>query len=291
MDDVITVGLDGTAESLAAALWAAREAQACGGKLRMLHARVLLGTEQGGADDEEWDRWTKKITEEAARLLTEEYPRLGISTVLAVGDPEEVLLTAAEESRMLVLGSQGLGRVASYVLGAVGLRVVARSVAPTVLVRAADGHVGAGPEPSDSSVLLGASLDEEAEDVWAFAFAYADRHGLGVHAVHARQLPPYAHAAQSTAPAPRLVEGAVYQAERELNALLAPWREKYPRVRVRGSVRVDSASRALTRESARASVLVVGRRARPGSLGPQVGHVLQAVAHHAPCPLAVVPHR
>ncbi|NDZ98224.1 universal stress protein, partial [Streptomyces sp. SID10116] len=36
--------------------------------------------------------------------------------------------------------------------------------------------------------------------------------------------------------------------------------------------------------------LVVGRRARRAPVGARIGSVAHAVLHHAPCPVAVVPH-
>lgn len=45
MKDLITVGLDGTLQSLSAALWAAREAELRKARLRLLHAWIQLGPE------------------------------------------------------------------------------------------------------------------------------------------------------------------------------------------------------------------------------------------------------
>ncbi|MFS4095412.1 universal stress protein [Streptomyces sp. AF1A] len=50
-----------------------------------------------------------------------------------------------------------------------------------------------------------------------------------------------------------------------------------------GAERIVDASRE-------ASLLVVGRRTRTSPLGTHVGHVAHAVLHHAPAPVAVVPH-
>lgn len=59
MKDLITVGLDGTLQSLSAALWAAREAELRKARLRLLHAWILLGREPTGAPptEAEEDHW------------------------------------------------------------------------------------------------------------------------------------------------------------------------------------------------------------------------------------------
>ncbi|WP_263171993.1 universal stress protein [Streptomyces sp. SCSIO ZS0520] len=339
MNADITVGLDGTPESLAAADWAAREARARGAGLRLLHAWVLLepegapGDSRTGVAEEDRNHWAKKTVTDAEHLLEEAYPGLPLSTELVAADPESALLDAARECALLVLGSQGLGRTASYLLGAVALRVVARSAAPAVLVRAepAEGsapvpHAGpadtstpsTGPgagglsaRPDDLSglgdpdepggrdpagrttpaVLVGVSpYEPAAAEVLDFAFAMADRHSAPVHAVHVRQLPVPIYAQGDPALAPALVEKAVNGSREQLRAALAPWRDRYPRVPVRETVRPGSAARILVGESAGARLLVVGRRRHPARLRPRLGHVVQAVAHHAPCPLAVVPH-
>ncbi|MFF1747124.1 universal stress protein [Streptomyces mirabilis] len=46
----------------------------------------------------------------------------------------------------------------------------------------------------------------------------------------------------------------------------------------------------LIHASAGAALLVVGRRVRQTRLGTHLGSVAHAVLHHAPCPVAVVPH-
>jgi nucleotide-binding universal stress UspA family protein len=40
----------------------------------------------------------------------------------------------------------------------------------------------------------------------------------------------------------------------------------------------------------RAQLMVVGRRVRHSAVGGRIGSVAHAVIHHAPCPVAVVPH-
>jgi nucleotide-binding universal stress UspA family protein len=50
-----------------------------------------------------------------------------------------------------------------------------------------------------------------------------------------------------------------------------------------------AASKVLIEEAAEADLLVVGRRGRGGFLGLLLGSVAQQLAHHAPCPLVIVP--
>ncbi|MEU7642123.1 universal stress protein, partial [Streptomyces sp. NPDC039016] len=41
--------------------------------------------------------------------------------------------------------------------------------------------------------------------------------------------------------------------------------------------------------AAGAQLLIVGRR-HLGRAVPRIGHVVHAAVHHAPCPVAIVPH-
>ncbi|MFE9008060.1 universal stress protein [Streptomyces sp. NPDC007875] len=79
-------------------------------------------------------------------------------------------------------------------------------------------------------------------------------------------------------------------ARRELDEVLRSWREKLPRMDVRDEVRLESPAMAVVRAAADRDLLMAGGRKRPPALGPRLGPVAQAAVHHAPCPVAVVPH-
>jgi nucleotide-binding universal stress UspA family protein len=53
---------------------------------------------------------------------------------------------------------------------------------------------------------------------------------------------------------------------------------------------MGSAGQVLLSLAERAQLMVVGRRVRHSAVGGRIGSVAHAVMHHAPCPVAVVPH-
>ena len=53
---------------------------------------------------------------------------------------------------------------------------------------------------------------------------------------------------------------------------------------------MGSAGQVLLSVTARAQLMVVGRRARRTAVGARIGSVAHGVLHHADCPVAVVPH-
>ncbi|MBL1097822.1 universal stress protein [Streptomyces coffeae] len=282
MEQVVTVGLDGTAESLAAAHWAADEAKRRELALRLTHAWILLSPptpDSPAADDQNY--WAKRIVHEAHTELARLHPDLTIIEDLVAGEPEKALLDAAAGSRMLVLGSRGLDPVARFFLGDIGLHAVTRAERPVVLVRA-DRETG----ERRGRVVVGLSLHGPQDNLLEFAYVTAFTRGVPLHAVHGRK-PDREHTGAGGTDETDEFERSV---RRELDDVLRPWREKFPRVRVIDEVHVESPARAVVRAAADCNLLMVGRRRHPPALGPRLGPVVQAAVHHAACPVAVVPH-
>ncbi|REK91982.1 universal stress protein [Streptomyces inhibens] len=288
MKDVITAGVDGTPESLAAVLWAAQEAQLRTARLRLLHAWVLLAPEPAHRPPTEGDQnyWAHRMMDEAREAVRTAHPELPVDEDLVAKDPLEALREAAGQSDLLVLGSRDLGPVARYALGELGLQLVVHTDSPTVLVRA---RQNTAETQRDGDVVVGLSLHEPCEALLAFAFDSAARRGVTLRAVHGRHLPSYAYN-RGGGVEPVAAEDAERDARLELTAALRPWREKYPDLRVDDRVEMESPAPALLRGTADAALLVVGRRHRRRLPAPRIGHVVQAAVHHAPCPVAVVPH-
>ncbi|BDH12073.1 universal stress protein [Streptomyces hygroscopicus] len=288
MKDVITAGVDGTPESLSATLWAAQEAQLRRARLRLLHAWVMLAAEPERHPPEEGDQnyWPHRMMGEARTAVRTRFPDLPVDELLVPKDPLEALEEASEQSDLLVLGSRDLGPVGRFALGELGLKLVAHTASPTVLVRA---RKSAPAVERDGEVLVGLSLHEPCEALLAFAFDSAARRGVTLRVVHGRHLPAYAYN-RGGGVEPIAAEEAARDARQELAAALAPWREKHPDLRVDERVVMESPAPALLHSAADAGLVVVGRRHRLRLPTRRIGHVVQAVVHHAPCPVAVVPH-
>ncbi len=297
----VTAGVDESAESLAAAHWAAREALRRGAALRLVHAWKWQPRPAPSAPmDTTWRQWAEQTLERAVRSVRASHPGLPVEDLLVPDSAVTVLLAAAEESELLVLGSRGLGRIAGFVLGSVSQRVVARTPRPVVLVRAgetsADEHLPAVdgvspdeiPETPFRDVVLGLDTEQPCDELIEFAFESARRRGASLRVIHAFTAAP-AHAAHGRS-VPMSGPELVADQEHVVVARLRPWSEKFPGVPVTETVFEGQPAAELVRASARASLLVVGRRARDARLGTHIGSVAHAVLHHACCPVAVVPH-
>ncbi|MFF9479277.1 universal stress protein [Streptomyces sp. NPDC014733] len=292
--EVITVGLDGSAESLAAARWAADEAERRRAVLRLLHAWILLAAE--GPDtppDRDQNAGARRLVEEALDEVRADHPDLRIIEDLVGSEAVPALLRAAEGSRLLALGSRALTAWESYVLGDVSLEVVGRAGRPVVLVR--EGWSGRpafrGAEAEDVPVpaphlVVGMGLKGPCDALLSFAFDAAARRDLPLHAVHGVALPVTAYAPWGIDP--DAAGQFVKERDEVLRETLRPWRERFPGVEVAVTVRTENPTRALVHSAPGAVLLAVGRRRRR-AFAPRVGPVAHAAMHHAVCPVAVVP--
>ncbi|MFI7344578.1 universal stress protein [Streptomyces sp. NPDC050085] len=300
MSRTITVGLDGSAESRAAAEWAAREAELRDLPLQLLHVwqpapapiaqAPLVGAET-------FAHWTERIPREAAEGLRLRHPGVTVTTEQVSGVPAEALVAAVDNADVLVLGTRGLGRIAGYTVGSVSMSVIAHARVPVVLVRAgeqaADEHlVDAAGMPSTATdyrpVILGLDTNNADDTVISFAFEEAGRRRTPLRAVHCWNVAPYyVHGLPMD---PVLRQEIVLREAAALSEALEPWRRKYPAVEVIEDSRFDSPALHLVRIAREGSLLVVGRRVRRRPFGTHIGPVVHAVLHHATTPVAVVAH-
>lgn len=268
----VIAGVDGSAESLAATEWAAREAERRGRPLRLVHAWTRLPRsgehESAGAVERCLGRRMLRGAEDRVRTA---HPGLPLDDRQIEGPAAPVLTHAAGPADLLVLGSRGhAARLTGLLLGSVSRGVLGRATQPVVLVRA--GHRAEAEGHRD--VVVGLDAADICEDVLAFAFEAAHLRQTRLHAVYA-------------SPAPGAADGL----HRVLSDTLHRWRDKYPDVPVAETVTGGRARTELLRTASGAALLVVGHRHTPHPLGPRTGPVTQAaVAHDPGCPVAVIPH-
>ncbi|MCF6525764.1 universal stress protein [Streptomyces sp. JJ36] len=296
MTGQVAAGVDGTEAGLAAAHWAAREAEARGVPLTLVHAwERREHTEPGMPEGAGLEDAADRLLRSAQERIRSARPGLEVHTRAVSGSPVAVLLAAAEEADLLALGSRGLSGVGGFLTGSVSLHALAEAPVPAVLVRAE--HTEEDEHEPDSAgrpslttprrpVVVGLDLRRPSDALLDFAFRSADRTGAPLRAVHAWDYPPtYGTAIGSPAP---LVDAELRLQEKALTGTLRPWRERFPSVEVTEDVRSGRAGHHLIRAAHGAGLVVVGRRAR--RRGWHTGHVAHAVLHHASAPVAVVPH-
>lgn len=135
----IIVGTDGSAGAVTALEWAVAEARAHDAQLSVIGAFAF--TEVVGVPGAMWPVESYETLE----ARTQEMLAKAIADAGAAGDPKvemralfgsasEVLLDAARDADLLVVGSRGRGGFAGLLLGSVSQKCITHAVCPTVVI-------------------------------------------------------------------------------------------------------------------------------------------------------------
>ncbi|MDC0765365.1 universal stress protein [Streptomyces sp. HD] len=293
MGHPVLAGVDGSARSLAAADWAAREAVLRGVPLRLVHAfPPLPGDAVPVQAAETLHLLGERILQRAIAGLGARCPDLRARGEQAADAPAVALL-AASDAGLLVVGARGSGGFDGLAVGSVALRVAAAAACPVVLVPErpvgglADGTRVAG---GATGVVVGFDAYRPVGEVADFAFTAARARGAQLRVIEAWALP-----AEAVSPQKLFVteeDRATWEDQEvlQLSDALRPWQDRYPEVTTRTDVVLLHPAEALLNASRGADLLVVGRRTDPQAPEGRLGPVAHAVLHHARCPVAVVPH-
>lgn len=280
----IVAATDGSEESLRAVDWAAREAVLRGAPLRIVSAAALLPRMIGGHGMSDYDTVADAIREHrdqalavAAERAAKTDPALLVDAARLEGPPGEAVTEAGSDAQMLVVGSRGNGAFAAMVLGSVSRYVATHAACPVVVVReetgAAHRQVGIGIGDLENTASL------------TFAFEEATLRKASLVAIHSWHLPDSDISRAGsffTEPQRYVVET---ETTKRLEQLLDDWRAKYPDVAVSHELVHGHPGRALAGLSARADLVILGRRSEHHGPGP----VMHAVLNHAHGPVVTVP--
>jgi nucleotide-binding universal stress UspA family protein len=271
----IVVGVDGSAGSTAAVRWAAAEAQRRDLELRVLTAYQRqhpgLHFTAGRQTQREAEQEANAVVHAAVTEARSVAPNVEVRAVALAGYAVPVLLHAAEEAALLVVGCRGEGGLPGMPSGSVGNQVATHAKASVVIVR---GRPGADSGP----VVAGVDDGPSAGTVIGHAFEVAALRSAAVLAITVqangrRQ----ARSARSTAEA---VLGS------DIDNQLDPWREKYPDVRAEREVVGGRPDKVLVERSRAAQLIVVGPR-RHGFEGVLLGPVGSRLVERADCPVLI----
>ena len=283
----ILVGTDGTAASQAAVQWAAGEAERRHRLLRIMHvfdwewrsARYESGTEYIDVSRQLADAVVAGASAQARAVA----PAVQLELDTLIGNPAPCLLEAAAEAELVVLGSRGRGGFASLLLGSVSQRVATHATCPVVVVRGR-GNVTEGP------VVVGVDDSPRAEHVLATAFEAATGRETSLAVIRTYlPSPPLWMAGVPVADYATPKEDAEEHARVE--ELLAPWRHKFPEVKVDVMVSHDSPAAVLTGVSHGAQLVVVGSHGHGSIAAALLGSTGLQLLHHADCPVLIARSR
>ncbi|MFF3873596.1 universal stress protein [Streptomyces sp. NPDC001978] len=134
----VVVGVDGSPSSHAALRWAVRYAGLVGGHVDALAAWELGGLYGWSAPAVDTDFDEEVARQQLTQELTDALGTEGageVRVLLVRGNPVDVLLRAAEDAEIVVVGSHGRGGFARALLGSVSQNVAQHASCPVVIVR------------------------------------------------------------------------------------------------------------------------------------------------------------
>jgi nucleotide-binding universal stress UspA family protein len=293
MTGPVVVGVDSIDTSHGKALleFAAREAYLRDTALWLVHAYqwtppVALGVSIGAEAQEAMREAAEALLNEACSLVRAEYPSLHLETAPVTGGAAQSLADICPVASLVVVGGRGRGGFAGQMLGSVALRVLALAHCPVMVVRG-DMH------GITRQVMVGVDVETPVTgpEVLDFAFAEASLRHVAVHAVHACDRQEYA-AVTAPRDVPKELHFIDSDRRRALDAMLEPWAEKYPDIKVTDDVFSGSSSKVLVDGTGMAGLIVLGAKVHgAGRDGTRIGALAHTVLHHAHCPVLIVPER
>jgi nucleotide-binding universal stress UspA family protein len=283
---IVTVGNDGSETSAVALSWAAREAARRGAQLRVIHAYSVpvYGGDFGAAMAfpsvhlDEFHASHERMIADQLDAIRSTYPALNIETHVATGGPISMIVEAAKDAELVVVGSRGTGALAAFILGSVAHGVAHRAPCPVVLVPNVDlrptvGRIVVG---TDGSPAAGAAVDwaDHEAQLWDAELTVA----------HVWQY-PYSPAQIGTGGAGLMEVDAM-----RLLAATAHYLDSRRGHTSEVHARLLHGAPATTLISAAddSDLLVIGARGLGAFRSALLGSTSNHAIHHATCPIAVI---
>jgi nucleotide-binding universal stress UspA family protein len=297
-DDVVLVGVDGSAPSLHALDWAAAEARVHGLRLKLVCSYALpaftAASLDGGyaaLDDTAIQAGAKAVLAEAQTRAED----LGVASTASVvtGDAAAVLVEMSRNARMAVVGTRGRGGFADRLLGTVSSALPAHAYCPTVVVPSRPGGVdGVDPAPVDPVRRIVVGVDGSPASDVALRHAIREARAWGAELTAVAGVPVGSGSGLlAWLPAAVDHEAVLRDIAEGLDVVIDRAVAENPGVEVKRHVLDGTGAELLTEFSTATDLIVVGSRGRGGFAGLLLGSTSQAVLHHSACPVMVVTRR
>jgi nucleotide-binding universal stress UspA family protein len=267
----IVVGVNGSAGSAAAVRWAAVEAQLRGADL---HVVVAYQWRVPGRSFTSRGELVRTAGENATVILDAAVgqarscaTKVRVRGTAIVGDPVPVLLEAAANADLLVVGGREHG-APGLMLDEVTSQIAAYAPCSVAVVR---------PNNSDGTPTIVVGLDDSPDASTTAGVAFEEaalRPSSTLLAVTAFTVPPGCDR--------RSIEDG---RRRALAEQLEPWRNKFPEIPVVIKVIHADAGSALAQKSRQAGLLVVGAGRSTNFEAMRLGPIRLHLLHHAACPV------
>ncbi|WP_163543804.1 universal stress protein [Occultella kanbiaonis] len=290
-EQVVLVGVDGSAASLNALDWAVAQAKRVGWRLHLVCAYALPTFAAASLDGGYATLDDTAIREGAQAVLDEAIERVSgrgvdVTSALETGDAAGVLVDLTRQVCLAVVGTRGTSGFAERILGTVSSALPAHAHCPTVVVPLREGEetpipvkrIVVGVDGSDSAKVALTRAIEEAE-VWGAELTAVVAVPIGAGAGLLGWLPASVDR-----------EGVLADVKEGLNVAVDRALEGRD-LTVRRHALDGNGAALLSEFSTAVDLVVVGSRGRGGFAGMLLGSTSQQVLHHSACPVMVVPTR
>lgn len=297
----VVVAVDGTSKDEAVLAWAARSAQRRGTSLHVVSVADIGVSAFGGPESAGAGAVVDQLLAGADATVTDALERIAqiapdvpVTSQSLTGSPSRVLVDAAEQAAIVVVGSSRASRLERVVLGSVSAAVIQHASAPVVLVPEGS---GAGP----ARVVVGVDGSSHSRAAARSALDVARHAGAPVLVLTAWRVEVVDGVVVTEPGTPaweqvetryrKVAEGVLAEAHADVEhgMTTAPGIEAkaqgMPEVSV--EVRRGRAADVLLDEVCDEDLIVVGTRGRGGFRGLLLGSVSQRVLEAAPCPVLV----
>ena len=142
---LVVVGVDGSAASVAALAWAARYGSATGARVQALLAWHYPGAVGGPPIEKAPESVHEQTQHHEQDILDGAVAKAipgqtsSVETTVGYGHPAQVLIDASKDADLLVVGSRGHRAWTGMLVGSVSLHCVTGAHCPVVVVRSHDG--------------------------------------------------------------------------------------------------------------------------------------------------------
>ncbi|QCU76887.1 universal stress protein [Citricoccus sp. SGAir0253] len=285
----VVVGVDGSEQSVSAAKWAAREAEARNLPLTLVTAYTMpvfaasaLEAGYGVPDD-------TMIRDGAMQVLQGVVNQIGTLAVplvhrVEMGDAAGVLVDYSADANLLVAGTRGRGGFFGRLLGSVASALPAHAKCPVVIVPKGE-HATRAAE--GVPVVVGVDGSEQGRVAALAAALEAEVRHSPLRVVIA--MPPISGAV-AWLPATVDEQAMVEDMQEKLDAGAEWLRSEFPGLEVTAEIVDGVPVDVMVNESKTARLTVVGTRGHGGFTGALLGSTSQGVISHAHGPVMVVPY-
>jgi nucleotide-binding universal stress UspA family protein len=268
----VVLGVDGSAHTHPALVFAADEAARRSVGLHMLHVYPWSAAVRSWEPREAYEDG-QRIVHRAAEQVARSHPAVPVTTDVVFLDPALGLVQASESAAVVVVGAGGAGTVPGHP-GEVAQKVAMHASCPVIVVRDAP-PVPGGP------VVVGMDPQDGSPEAMRYALEDAARRGVDVVAVQGVQNEGLRRRWHDPETRSKLEE-VLTEAERSTLDRLAAWRAEFPHVDIRLDQVRDDPVAAIVDAADTAALTVVGTHGHGNLMGLLLGSVSRKVLQRAP---------